>query len=195
MAAEPFTQLLAWYSAAQADESIRYPHAACLATVDSQGHSDARILLVHQLSADGFLFSTDSRSPKAEQLAGQPRAALTFYWESQERQVRIRGLVHPGSEREAEECFAERPRGSRVTAWASTQSAGLDNREDLVRGYKESAARFGSTDPIPSPPTWSAYRLQASSIEFWQASRHRLHRRELYQLNRAGSWKCSLLQP
>jgi len=195
MAPEPFTQLLAWYRAAQADESIRYPDAACLATVDSQGHPDARIVLVHQLGADGFLFSTDSRSPKAQQLATQPRAALTFYWESQERQVRIRGLVHPGSEREAEECFAERPRGSRVTPWASRQSAEFGHREALEQRYRDSAEQFAASDPVPRPQTWTAFRLQASSIEFWQASRHRLHRRQLYELQSDSSWRRQLLEP
>lgn len=201
MCSDPFGLFSAWYAEAVAEPQIRYPHAACLSTVDSQGDPDARIVLVHEFDAEGFLFSTDRRSSKARQLAERPRAALTFYWEPLERQVRLRGGVRQGTEGEANRCFAERPRGSRLTAWACCQSSEIQGREELAATYARVTEDFAGQDEIPRPAEWCAYRLLANRFEFWQASRHRLHRRHVFERrpsdgDRAESpWRHRLLAP
>jgi len=46
-----------------------------------------------------------------------------------------------------------------------------------VREYE---ARFPGED-VPRPGFWGGYRLEPSSIEFWQGGAHRLHDRFVYQ--------------
>lgn len=190
--ADPWKVFGGWYR--EAEGVVRYPHAATLATGDGEGGADARVVLVHRWGSDGLLLATDRRSPKARQLEGGRPAALVFYWEPLERQVRFRGRVEPADEREADICFDERPRGSRITAWASRQSQALGSREELEAAWSAAAERFESAESIPRPPDWRAYRLIPREIELWQAAAHRLHDRLLYRAT-AGGWSIERLWP
>ncbi|MDY7094137.1 MAG: pyridoxal 5'-phosphate synthase [Acidobacteriota bacterium] len=199
----PWPALNQWLQEA-AEAGIRYPHAATLSTVDSSCEEsprpDARIVLIHEHGPEGLLFSTDDQSPKAQQLQHNPEAAVVFYWGATERQVRVRGRVVLGSEEESDRCFEERPRESRVTAWASRQGAGLASREELEKAWEAAAGRFAGVEMVPRPAHWRAYRLVAREVEFWQAAARRLHHRGLYR-RVAGSavgedlWEWELLWP
>ncbi len=190
----------AWYDQAREEEGIRYPHAMCLSTVDAEGRPDARMVLLLFRDEAGFVFFTDDRSAKARQLQASkedeaPHAALTFYWESLDLQIRIRGSVLPTSDAISDHCFAERPRGSRITAWAAHQSQPLASRQDLLARHADQEDRHREQAEIPRPPHWRAYRLQPNSLEFWQAQRHRLHKRWLYELDSPGPWRLTRLEP
>ncbi len=196
---EPMPLLEYWLAEAEACPEIHYAGAACLASVDDEGFPDARIVLVHGISAktgaEGLFFATDHRSPKAIQLRREPRAALTFYWPPLERQLRIRGVVTEASEENAELSFTSRPRGSRITPWASVQSQSHADRDSLVARYQEQAQAFESHEEVPRPSTWRAYRLAPEAIEFWRASRFRLHRRRRFERGPGGTWTSRLLDP
>ena len=188
----PLPFFSAWMDAAR--EQMRYPGAMCLSSLSPDGYPEGRIVLLHQFDATGFFFMTDVRSDKGRALEVFPRAALTLYWEPLERQVRIQGEVEPGSEADADQFFAERPRRSRATAWASAQSRVLAERAALDREMAHFDAQFRDTDPIPRPPHWQAYRLVPRSIEFWQAGARRLHERLRYVRSGDG-WRKEMLAP
>ncbi|MEM8556290.1 MAG: pyridoxamine 5'-phosphate oxidase [Bacteroidota bacterium] len=194
MPTDPFTLFADWFADAEAHAAIRYPHAMTLATVDAEGMPDARIVLCHAFDTRGFAFMTDARSPKAQHLAARPHAAMMFYWEPLERQVRIQGTVDPGTEAEADAYFAERPRRSRITAWASVQSAPLDDRAGLEDRMAEHDDRFADVEPVARPPHWRTYRVVPERIEFWQAGARRLHHRTRYDLDDT-VWTRTLLEP
>lgn len=194
----PFDLFAAWYREAEAHGRIRYPGAMCLSTVSADGWPEGRIVLLHGVSGDGetpgFRFATDRRSAKAQALAAHPRAALTWTWEPQERQVRAQGRVARGSDAEAEAIFAERPRRSKGTPWASVQSQPLPDRADLLQRMVAVDARFADADRIPRPPDWVAYRVVPHRVEFWEARARRLHERVLYTAT-ANGWTITRLDP
>lgn len=192
---DPIPLFRSWYEDAQASEAIRYPHAMCLATVDPDGLPDARTVLLKQVDDGGFVFFTDSGSPKAKDLEGLPEAALVFYWEPLERQVRIRGRVVKASEATSDACFSKRPRISQVTAWASLQSRVLASRGELEKRIAEIEERFEGEEELPRPLHWQAYRVKPRSVEFWRAAAGRRHDRLLYTRNEDGAWRQARLYP
>lgn len=192
---EPMPLFRSWYDDAQACEEIRYAHAMCLATVDPDGLPEARTVLLKHLDDGGFVFFTDSGSPKARALERLPEAALVFCWEPLERQVRVRGSVEKASDEISDACFRRRPRPSQVTAWASLQSRTLSSREELEKRIAEIEERFAGEEDLPRPLHWQAYRVRARTVEFWQAAAGRRHERLLYTREGDGTWIVTRLYP
>ena len=67
---------------------VNEPAAMTLATCSRDGIPTARIVLLRDFDADGFVFYTNATSRKGEQLLDNPRAALCFYWDALGRQIR-----------------------------------------------------------------------------------------------------------
>jgi pyridoxamine 5'-phosphate oxidase len=166
----------------------------CLSTVSKAGLPDGRIVLMHDVNATGIAFFTDRRSPKGRALAAVPRAALTFYWGPLERQVRLRGAVHEAPSDEADTFFAERPRRSKITAWACEQSAVTADRDALEAQMEAAERRFADAATVPRPPYWQAYRLTPRVVEFWHARSRRLHDRIVYT-SEGADWSRRRLAP
>jgi pyridoxamine 5'-phosphate oxidase len=167
--------------------------AMVLATADASGQPSARTVLLKGIDARGFAFFTNYESRKGRDLAENPRAALVFFWPTLERQVVVTGRVSKLPTAESEAYFRSRPRGSRIAAWASHQSAVVDGRHQLERQWSETAARFDGHD-VPLPPFWGGYVLEPMRIEFWQGRPNRLHDRFSYT-REAGRWVVHRLSP
>lgn len=190
--AEPVAQFLRWFDEARAAE-ITESNAMTLATCDAGGVPAARIVLLKEVDARGFVFFTDYRSRKGIELAENPRAALVFFWKEIERQVRVTGRVERVSPGESEAYFRSRPRGSRIGAWASRQSAVIAGREWLAQEVARLEARHPGDD-VPLPPHWGGFRVLPDEVEFWQGRPSRLHDRVRYQ-RRDDSWVIERLSP
>jgi pyridoxamine 5'-phosphate oxidase len=130
VASDPFEQFGRWFSLAQ-NSGLPEPNAMALATVDAQGQPSLRTVLLRGWDADGFTFYTNYESKKGRELAGNPRAALLFYWNELHRQIRVEGTVAKLSREESDAYFASRPRGHRLSAWVSEQSRVIPGREAL----------------------------------------------------------------
>lgn len=189
-AASPFDQFKRWFDEAVAAQ-VPEPNAMTLATVDADGQPSARIVLVKGADEHGFTFFTNYDSRKGEDLAAEPRAALLFFWQPIERQVRIEGRVERVSAEESDRYFNSRPPGSRIGAWASEQSKPV-TRAALEAREREFRERYG--DQPPRPPHWGGYRLMPTSFEFWQGRPSRLHDRLRYLPDGQG-WKIDRLSP
>jgi pyridoxamine 5'-phosphate oxidase len=124
---DPFVLFAAWLDQATAAEP-RDPTAMTLATVDADGLPNARMVLLKGADAQGFVFFTNKGSQKGRELDAVPKAALVFHWKSLNKQVRVRGLVEPVTDAEADAYFATRPKQAQIGAWASQQSRPLESR-------------------------------------------------------------------
>ena len=192
MGTDPFQLFDQWFAEAQASEPSD-PNAMALATADSDGRPSVRIVLLKAHGSDGFVFYTNQRSRKGEELAHNPCAALLFHWKSLRRQVRIEGPVTLVSCDEADAYCASRSRDSQLGAWASNQSWSLASRAEFEKRYEEMKAKFEGGD-VPRPPHWGGFRLAPETIEFWTDRPHRLHERRLFKRDRDG-WSEGLLYP
>ncbi len=192
VAADPVTQFAAWFADAQR-AGIPEPNAMTLATSSPDGHPSARIVLLKEADARGFVFFTDYRSRKARDLDETWRAALVFFWKELERQVRVIGRVERTSVEESEAYFRSRPAGIRLGAWASVQSSVIPDRAALDRAHADAAALHPGDD-IPLPPHWGGYRVRHDEVEFWQGRPLRLHDRLRY-CRHGDTWRVERLSP
>ncbi|CAM5393470.1 MAG: pyridoxamine 5'-phosphate oxidase [Pseudomonas sp.] len=191
---EPFSLFRQWFGEAMKTEQAPVePNAMSLATVDEAGRPHCRILLLKALDERGFTFFTNYDSDKGQQMSQQPFAAMTFFWPTLERQVRIEGRVEKVSVEESDAYYHVRPLGSRLGAWASPQSQVIADRAELERLLAATEQRF--LDQAPHcPPHWGGYRLIPERIEFWQGRPSRLHDRLDYRCV-AGGWERRRLAP
>jgi len=191
-AGEPFAQFRSWIDDALA-AGLLEANAMTLATVDAQGQPAARIVLLRGWDERGFVFFTNYESGKGREIAGRPAAALVFFWSRLERQVRINGRVEKLSGAESDAYFARRPRGHRISAWASPQSAVIPARATLETYMEDVERRFAGVD-VPRPPHWGGYRVVPERMEFWQGRPDRAHDRLVY-VRTPAYWKRERLAP
>ena len=191
---DPLALFADWYEEAKRSEPD-VPEAMTVASVGPDGTPSARMVLLKDFDAAGFVFYTNYESRKGEQLQAHPKAALLFHWKSLKRQVRIEGPIARTTAEEADAYFATRQRGSQIGAWASEQSRPLESRFALEKRVAEFGARY-LVGAVPRPPHWSGFRLQPTLIEFWQDQTFRLHDRLEYRRTSADApWTTRTLYP
>lgn len=190
---DPIKQFQRWLQTAVAAR-LPEPNAMTLATADRTGRPSARVVLLKECDADGFVFFTNYRSAKGRQLQQNPQAALVFLWLELERQVRVEGVVEQIAAAESAAYFETRPRDSRLGALASYQSQVVANRDIMDQRYQQLAAQY-SEGPIPMPEQWGGYRLKPDLLEFWQGRHGRMHDRLRYRAQPDGGWLLQRLEP
>jgi len=190
---DPFIQFQTWFTQAL-EAQLPEPNAMTLATTTLDGKPSARMVLLKDFDARGFVFFTNYNSRKGQELTVNPQAALVFWWAELERQVRIFGRVEKVSENQSDEYFYSRPLNSRLGAWASHQSEVIESREVLERQLQELQTKYQNQD-IPRPRNWGGLRVIPTQIEFWQGRPSRLHDRLFYTRLDDGSWKIERLSP
>jgi pyridoxamine 5'-phosphate oxidase len=189
---DPYEIFKSWLDKASRHETNN-PNAMTLATCGKDGRPSARMVLLKDISADGFTFYTNLDSPKSHQLIENPFAALLFHWKTLNRQVRLEGAVEQVSDAEADAYFATRPRASQLGAWASHQSQPLDGWGELEKRVAMYTAKF-HVGEVPRPEFWSGFRLHPERFEFWKEGNFRLHKRFVFTPSDGGTKKWDAQQ-
>lgn len=189
---DPLVLFLEWYRDAER-AGVPQPDAMMLATSTPNGRPSLRTVLYRPGADGGIRFFTSYEGRKGRELAANPHAAVLFYWEPLGRQVRAEGVVRRASAEESDAYFASRPRGSQLAAWASPQSRPIKDMAALHERYHQIADLYAGR-PVPRPPHWGGFRLDAHRWELWRSGEHRLHERVEYVREDAG-WVKQLLGP
>lgn len=190
---EPVSFFRKWFDEADISK-VNEVNAMTLATVDEHCKPHARIVLLKAIDDRGFTFFTNYDSNKGKNIAANPHAALVFFWPELERQVRIEGLIEKVTAQESDDYYLNRPRGSRLGAWASPQSSVIENRAVLEANEKKYHEHFEGKE-IHRPEHWGGYRLLPNRIEFWQGRPSRLHDRICFEADASGKWQKFRLAP
>jgi len=191
--ANPIVLFTKWFADAEKSE-VNDPNALSVATSSPEGIPSVRMVLLKGLSNKGFVFYTNFNSKKGNDLKSNPNASMCFYWKSIRRQVRVSGKVSTVDKDEADKYFSSRDYGSKISAWASSQSKVMKNRNDLLDKIKEFEKKFPDKNNVPRPPHWSGWRIVPNEIEFWLEIKNRSHERLNYRKEN-GKWIKEILYP
>ncbi len=190
---DPFEIAARWLDDAR-DSEPNDPNAIALATVDSTGMPNVRMVLLKEIEAQAFVFYTNYESTKAAELDSAGKAAFVMHWKSLRRQIRVRGTITRENGPQADEYYASRSLKSRLGAWASKQSQPLSSRTALMAEVAKVTAKLGPNPP--RPPFWGGYRLEPTEIEFWADGAFRLHDRFQWRRENAETeWQIQRLNP
>lgn len=190
---DPFKQFARWFADAEQAE-LPLHNAMTLATASRAGKPSARMVLLKEVDARGFVFYTNYQGRKARELKENPFAALVFYWQPLSRQVRVEGAVERVPADESDRYFASRPRGHQLEAHVSAQSQVIKDRVFLEEQFKVFIQTVEGQE-VPRPAHWGGYRLIPDTLEFWQEGEHRLHDRLLYRRIDNDQWVIERLAP
>jgi len=189
----PFKLFKLWMEEAEKSEP-NDPNAVNVATVDSSGQPDNRMVLLKGLTENSFIFYTNLESKKSRDLRNNPKASMCFHWKSLLRQVRIQGSVQLVDGKTADEYYNSRPYESRIGAWASSQSEVMKHRDEFEEKINEFKKKYPDQHNVPRPTYWSGWALTPYKIEFWKDVENRLHQRLCY--SRIGeAWSKEILYP
>lgn len=190
----PHMQFLQWFNHALAAQ-LHEPYAMSLATANAQGRPHVRTVLLRGATETGYDFYTNYDSQKGLDLAENPYAELLFYWQDQERQIRVSGKVIKISEQESTDYYHKRPRDSQIAAHISTPQSGvIASREELQQRFWDLHNQVANQQQLDKPEFWGGYRLEPDYYEFWQGRPNRLHDRLSYE-KIDGAWQLQRLMP
>jgi pyridoxamine 5'-phosphate oxidase len=167
-------------------------NAFVLSTVNHEGIPSSRVLLLKDVSENGFSFFTNYSSRKSKEIENNPNVCMNFFWKNFERQVRVTGIISKLSDQESEEYFNSRPYESRIGAWCSPQSKVIESRDVLENKFEELKKKY--PNEVPRPQNWGGYTISPTQIEFWQGRASRLHDRFLYS-KEGENWRIERLAP
>jgi pyridoxamine 5'-phosphate oxidase len=189
---DPFFQFGNWYDEHLAS-GCQNPEAVSLGTATKEGHVSVRTVLLKEFDEKGFIFFTNFKSKKGNQLISNPNAAMLFYWPESGRQVRIEGITEKIPNQDSEKYFKTRPKESQLSSWASEQSSVIPDRQYLENRFLFYKSLYHEK-PVKKPEHWGGFRLIPHWFEFWQNGEFRLHDRLTYT-RKNDDWHIERLAP
>lgn len=191
----PYDYFCFWFDEAVQSGAVE-PNAMSVATVDNKSmQPSSRIVYLKEFYEQGLVFFTNYNSQKAQEINDNPNVALHFFWPNLERQVRICGKAFKAPSLLSDKYFESRPRSSQIGAWASEQSAVIENRDALILKAELVEKEFHGT--IPRPDFWGGFVVYPNFYEFWQGRPNRLHDRICFEKieNNKDTWRIFRKNP
>ena len=190
----PMELFQTWFTNADESDTIEETNAMNISTIGADGFPKNRIVLLKKFTSEGFVFYSNYASEKGKALEKNNHICLSFFWPALEQQIIIKGKAVKQAAQESDAYFESRPKGSKLGAWASNQSAVVNSRAELEESLISFEMKFKEKE-IQRPKHWGGYLVKPVSIEFWQGRPNRLHDRIRYRLQKDFSWKIERLAP
>ena len=182
-----------WFLQAQ-EKELGEANAMDISTIGLDGFPKSRMVLLKRFTWEGFIFYTNYNSEKGKAIAKNNKVSLSFFWQTLERQVIIKGFATKIAKNLSDGYFESRPDGSKIGAWASNQSEIIESREKLNKQLKHFEKQFENKE-ITRPENWGGYIIKPQVIEFWQGRPNRMHDRIRFTLQKDYNWLVERLQP
>lgn len=183
-----------WFIEVEEHFNVGEINAMTISTIGLDSYPKSRVVLLKKYTSQGFVFYTNYNSEKGKAIAKHPNVCLSFFWQSAERQVIIKGKAEKIAEDLSDSYFESRPRGSQIGAIVSNQSEVITHRNELETKLKTIETEY-KEKVIKRPKHWGGYIVKPTEIEFWQGRPNRLHDRIRYQLQEHLNWKVERLAP
>lgn len=193
MKMEPLILFQNWYKEELQLSTLEIPSACCLSSMGLDGFPNARFVSLKLVRDGKFIVSGPKNSRKGLELMANPKAALTFWWTSTQRQVRIQGLAATISDEEAEQLFTGRGRDSQIVSQAFEQGHPMPEGLTSENIFSE-GRRIWEGQNVIRPAEWGGFAIDPVRLEFMEFKASRLHHRELFEM-KAGIWVKTILQP
>ena len=158
------------------------PNAALVSSVSSEGKPNARVILIKDVSQEGFTFYTNYESQKGKELFHNSEGHLTWYSRAQGASIRVQGKVEKINSNLSDEYFSSRDRNAQISASISKQSYDVDSREVLDKEFQEFADAHEGKE-IKRPDHWGGIIIMPSRVEVWKSRddyKTRLHDRIVF---------------
>lgn len=191
---DPMLFFRQWFDETEASQSIEEPNAMTISTIGLDGYPKNRVVLLKQVTSEGFIFYTNYNSEKGNAITENPSVCLSFFWPSLERQIIIKGKAEKTSNEISDTYFKSRPKGSQIGALASDQSKVIASRKVLDDALERLTSEYAEKE-LKRPEFWGGYIVKPTSIEFWQGRPNRLHDRIRYSQSSESNWKIERLAP
>ena len=182
-----------WFDEVESKGKEQETNAMTLSTQQPDGGVASRVVLLKEVSDEGFVFYTNYNSSKGQSIEHNNQVCISFFWQSMERQVIIQGTATKLPSEVSDQYFQSRPRGSQLGAHVSNQSEVIESRFTLERRLKSLKYQY-KNQPITRPTNWGGYVVSPHSIEFWQGRTNRLHDRLVYK-QKSSTWVIKRLSP
>ena len=191
---DPINLFNRWFHEVEDFGGLEEVNAMTVATIGLDGFPKTRVVLLKKYTFEGFIFYTNYNSEKGKAISNNPNICLSFFWNTLERQVIIKGIAEKTLTNISDGYFESRPEGSKLGAIVSNQSEIITSRKELEDKLKELEIDFQGKE-IPRPDYWGGFLVKPIEVEFWQGRPNRLHDRIRYQLQPDFSWKIDRLSP
>ena len=182
-----------WFSEEKRLNKLKLPSACCLSTTGLDGYPNSRFVSLKEITDDSFVITGPLNSRKGNEIEHNPKAALTFWWTSTERQIRIQGDVSKIPKPKAEIYFEQRNRDSKIVSTVFEQGKKVQSIAHLQNDFRKEKEKLKNHE-IKCPESWGGIYIQPIRIEFMEFRKNRLHERKLYR-QVDNEWEIILLQP
>lgn len=182
-----------WFSEEKELNNLKLPSACCLSTTGLDGYPNSRFVSLKEIANDSFVITGPLNSRKGSEIENSQKAALSFWWTSTERQIRIQGDVSKISKPNAKIYFEQRNRDSKIVSTVFEQGKKVQSIAHLQKHFEKQKEELEGKE-IKCPENWGGIYIKPIRIEFMEFKKSRLHERKLFeQVN--NEWKMIILQP
>ena len=164
--------------------------AACLSTCSNDGVPNSRYVNIKYLNDDKFIFFSNYKSVKANDIETNNKASLVFFWNTVNIQIIIQGSVFKIDESSSDEHWLIRSREKRALAISSYQSSPIASYDEVVKNF-EICLKSNLTH---RPSYWGGYSLAPNYYEIWEGNKNRVNKRHIFKLTK-DKWNDTFIQP